>query len=328
LKCSYSASCAGCELENDETVFSFTDSQYSRDSRAGFCIQWAQDAQDFDGRAEQIVKDKSLEAAVAQKQDCIDLFDCIKAFTKEEILSEQDPWYCSKCKDFRQASKKFDIWTLPAILIIHMKRFSYTRLWRDKISTLVDFPIDGLDMSPYVVSKEQKDNAIYDLFAVSNHMGGMGGGHYTAYCKNLSDHKWYCYDDSRVSTATESDIKSDSAYVLFYQRRDKGTKSTSSASASQSKVDSSSSFSSSSSSSSFSAPHQNPPPLENTALTQLQLFYLQSQMFLSYLKSSPICWSLGVDITTDRALYFLFFNLFLSAFGFQNFLFSFGIERG
>jgi len=224
LKCSYASSCTGCELENDETVFSFTDSQYSRDSRAGFCVQWFQEGQDYDARADQVVKDKSLEAAVAQKQDSIDLFDCIKAFTKEEILSEQDPWYCNKCKDFRQASKKFDIWTLPSVLIIHLKRFSYTRLWRDKISTYVEFPLDGLDMGPYVTNKEQKGNAIYDLYAVSNHMGGMGGGHYTAYCKNLSDRKWYCYDDSRVSPATESEIKSDSAYVLFYQLRGKGSK--------------------------------------------------------------------------------------------------------
>ena len=25
---------------------------------------------------------------------------------------------------------------------------------------------------------------IYDLYAVSNHFGGLGGGHYTAYAKN------------------------------------------------------------------------------------------------------------------------------------------------
>ena len=63
----------------------------------------------------------------------MDLADCIKAFTNREILSEQDPWYCSDCKDFRQASKKMDVWKLPNILVVHLKRFSYTRLWRDKV---------------------------------------------------------------------------------------------------------------------------------------------------------------------------------------------------
>ena len=38
--------------------------------------------------------------------------------------------YCPECKDFVQASKKFDLWKLPDILvihIIHIKRFSYDR---------------------------------------------------------------------------------------------------------------------------------------------------------------------------------------------------------
>jgi ubiquitin carboxyl-terminal hydrolase 4/11/15 len=41
-------------------------------------------------------------------------------------------------------------------------------------------------MSPFVLSKTQKSQSplIYDLFAVSNHSGGVGGGHYTAFGKN------------------------------------------------------------------------------------------------------------------------------------------------
>ena len=32
---------------------------------------------------------------------------------------------------------------------------------------------------------------LYDLYAVSQHSGGMGGGHYTAVCKNKIDKRWY-----------------------------------------------------------------------------------------------------------------------------------------
>ena len=35
--------------------------------------------------------------------------------------------YCPECKDFVQASKKFDLWKLPDILVIHLKRFPYDR---------------------------------------------------------------------------------------------------------------------------------------------------------------------------------------------------------
>jgi ubiquitin C-terminal hydrolase len=49
-------------------------------------------------------------------------------------------------------------------------------------------------------------------------MGGMGGGHYTAYVKNMESGEWWNMDDSHVSrVADESRITSSAAYVLFYQ---------------------------------------------------------------------------------------------------------------
>ena len=59
---------------------------------------------------------------------------------------------------------------------------------------------------------------VYDLYAVSNHFGGMGGGHYNAYCK-MPDGKWWCFDDSHVHAVEKDQICSSSAYVLFYRRR-------------------------------------------------------------------------------------------------------------
>ncbi|KAG8436187.1 hypothetical protein GDO86_007333 [Hymenochirus boettgeri] len=61
---------------------------------------------------------------------------------------------------------------------------------------------------------------MYDLVAVSNHYGGMGGGHYTAYAKNQEKNQWYYFDDSSVSAASEDQIVTKAAYVLFYQRKD------------------------------------------------------------------------------------------------------------
>ena len=60
---------------------------------------------------------------------------------------------------------------------------------------------------------------MYDLYAVSNHYGGMGGGHYTAYCKLNEDGNWYCFDDSHVSAVRPETVQSEAAYVLFYRRR-------------------------------------------------------------------------------------------------------------
>mmetsp|Transcript_18217 Transcript_18217/g.17341 ORF Transcript_18217/g.17341 Transcript_18217/m.17341 type:complete len:116 (-) Transcript_18217:45-392(-) len=89
-----------------------------------------------------------------------------------------------------------------------------------KLSTLVDFPLEGLDISPYVLSQKKSDPLIYDCFAVSNHYGSCGFGHYTAYAKNWKENIWYSFDDSNCSKTSVGRVVSDGAYNLFYRRRD------------------------------------------------------------------------------------------------------------
>ncbi|KAK6131633.1 hypothetical protein DH2020_034647 [Rehmannia glutinosa] len=116
-------------------------------------------------------------------QDSISLYKCVDAFLKEEPLGPEDMWYCPNCKAHRQASKKLDLWRLPEILVIHLKRFSYTRFLKNKLETFVDFPIGDFDLSNYLIQKNNMVCHRYMLYAVSNHYGGMGGGHYTAFAK-------------------------------------------------------------------------------------------------------------------------------------------------
>ncbi|CAB1316995.1 unnamed protein product, partial [Coregonus sp. 'balchen'] len=159
-----------------------------------------------------------------QKKAFFKLKDCIELFTTKEKLGAEDPWYCPNCKEHQQATKKLDLWSLPPVLVVHLKRFSYSRYMRDKLDSLVDFPLSDMEMSEFLIDPNAGP-CRYDLIAVSNHYGGMGGGHYTAYAKNKDDDKWYNFDDSSVSPANEDQIVSKAAYVLFYQRQDtvKGT---------------------------------------------------------------------------------------------------------
>jgi len=150
-------------------------------------------------------------------QKNIDLDECLNLFTTEEQLGPQDAWFCSNCNGLKQAFKKFDIWTVPPILVIHLKRFSYKSSFREKIETFVDFPF-YLDLSTRIKSSNNTQNN-YQLYAVSNHYGLMGGGHYTAYCLHR-DGKWYEYNDSIVKEISPEDVKTAAAYVLFYRRTD------------------------------------------------------------------------------------------------------------
>ncbi|CZT06858.1 related to ubiquitin C-terminal hydrolase [Rhynchosporium graminicola] len=170
------------------------------------------------------LEDPDLEALQAsrmlRKKNGIHLNDCLDEFGKEEILSEMDTWYCPRCKEHKRASKKFELWKTPDILIMHLKRFSSSGYRRDKVDVLVDFPIEGLDLSSRVIETEDGKQELYDLFAVDDHWGGLGGGHYTAFAKNYEDHEWYEYNDSHFTKQKDlSRIVSSSAYLLFYRRR-------------------------------------------------------------------------------------------------------------
>ena len=130
----------------------------------------------------------------ARRKDGVTLEDCLDEYNKAEILSKDDAWYCPRCKEHRRASKKLELWKVPDILVIHLKRFSAHGRFRDKLDLFVEFPVEGLGLTSRVAVNEDGKELIYDLFAVDNHYGGLGGGHYTAYAKNMVDEQWYDYN--------------------------------------------------------------------------------------------------------------------------------------
>ncbi|KAF9563070.1 cysteine proteinase [Agrocybe pediades] len=182
--------------------------------------------------------EESKRAGLEKQNKGLTLQDCLDEFTKEEQLGEDDLWYCPQCKKHQQATKKFDIWKVPDILVVHLKRFSNNRSLRDKIDTHIDFPIEGLDLGNMVGERniakklaaegvdieELKlgsldEELVYDLYGVDEHIGGLGGGHYRAYASNHITEKWYHFDDSYVTPARASDSVNANAYLLFYRRR-------------------------------------------------------------------------------------------------------------
>ena len=59
---------------------------------------------------------------------------------------------------------------------------------------------------------------------MSNHFGGVGGGHYTAFGRNPLNGQWYDFDDSYVQAQGENKyrrggIVTESAYNLFFRLR-------------------------------------------------------------------------------------------------------------
>lgn len=126
-------------------------------------------------------------------------------------------------------------------------------MFSTKISTHVSFPLEGLDLQPFLAKDSSAQTTNYDLLSVICHHGTASsewvwpprtspasckkkkkkslvrvrfvnaalslvpGGHYIAYCRNDVNKLWYEFDDQSVTEVSESCVQNAEAYVLFYK---------------------------------------------------------------------------------------------------------------
>ena len=169
--------------------------------------------------------------------------ECLEAFSATERLLDSG-WHCPRCaKPAPVVEKRIGLWRIPPILIVHLKRFSYTegderegpkgnllgsyltnlfstgRSGGSKIDLPVQFPLE--DWQPGLISNSRKDFSSYRLVAISQHYGSLGGGHYTATVRHPLSGQWHSYNDTMVTPVRdleEAELQR-SAYLLFYQRQ-------------------------------------------------------------------------------------------------------------
>ncbi|XP_016394470.1 ubiquitin carboxyl-terminal hydrolase 43-like [Sinocyclocheilus rhinocerous] len=202
-------------------------------------VEWEHRIKDclFGNIQEEVVKDSESVRAQqkhhVQQHSCT-LDECCELYTKEEQLAPDDAWKCPHCKQLQQGMVQMSLWTLPDILILHLKRFRQVGERRNKLSTLVHFPLTGLDMGRHMVKrsncarpppgwKQQAHhrpeasrhmlNFLYDLYAVCNHHGGMHGGHYTGSPSSSTSDHWLIQlnADKQISNSSSKLSNSSSA---------------------------------------------------------------------------------------------------------------------
>ena len=65
--------------------------------------------------------------------------------------------YCPKCKEHREATKKLDIWALPPVLIIHLKRFHMLNGRWVKSQRHVNFALSDLNVFEHLETRPMYD---------------------------------------------------------------------------------------------------------------------------------------------------------------------------
>jgi len=144
-------------------------------------------------------------AALAPLEAGLTLASCFESFCKEEQMAPGEEYYCGKCQDHVRGTKAMRLAKCPDVLVLTLKRFSKQlgfagRFLPAKVQDLVTFPINHLDVSPYLLSPDADDQSgngdgnhspeaestIYDLFACVNHYGHANGGHYKAAVRRVA----------------------------------------------------------------------------------------------------------------------------------------------
>ncbi|KAJ9364268.1 hypothetical protein DTO280E4_2031 [Paecilomyces variotii] len=172
-----------------------------------------------------------------------DIYQCLRSYCQEEMLSGDEVWKCPYCKCERVATKQIIITRAPQILVVHFKRFSASKTQSArKIHTPVDFPLHGLRMDDFVIpgSPSNAPNSdaqgrytisptsppfTYDAYAVLRHIGSTSsGGHYISLIRDAQRQCWRKFDDERVTEFSPRDLRfsdrlqNEQAYIVFYER--------------------------------------------------------------------------------------------------------------
>uniref|UniRef100_A0A8D0CBD8 Ubiquitin carboxyl-terminal hydrolase n=1 Tax=Salvator merianae TaxID=96440 RepID=A0A8D0CBD8_SALMN len=201
---------------------------------------------------------------VTSSKEC-SVQSCLYQFTSVELLMGNNKLLCENCTEWKQkhqkrtdsAEKKIEgvytnarkqllISSVPAVLVLHLKRFHQAGVSLRKVNRHVDFPL-VLDLAPFCSAscKNVMDGGkvLYSLYGIVEHSGSMRGGHYAAYVKvrtpskkpleHISNNKniqglkeplgatvgqWVYVSDTHVQAVSESRVLNSQAYLLFYER--------------------------------------------------------------------------------------------------------------
>jgi hypothetical protein len=155
--------------------------------------------------------------------DEVTLRDCFVFLAQPEVLDEKNKWECPRCGQSVCATKKVDVWKVPDVLIIQLKRFVRSGHVAKKLERTVEFP-ERMNFREFIVGPQSGQDQWYRLYAVSNHTGTLNGGHYTANAivqspfDEPSDTPHWCLFNDSAATDGEPGLSSSSAYLLFYEK--------------------------------------------------------------------------------------------------------------
>ncbi|XP_045101683.1 ubiquitin carboxyl-terminal hydrolase 32-like isoform X2 [Portunus trituberculatus] len=168
--CPWYKFCRGCQLPCEDKMFP--------QNAAFLAIDWDPTALHLryqSGLERVFMEHSSVEEMRRKHVEPIALSDCLEAFCSEEVLD----YSCDKCQKVQQAAKKLQIWRLPPVLIVHLKRFQFVGNKWIKSQKIVNFPLKDFDPTEYLASVPRQ--------TIYMHRAELEGVDPAVYLANLPD---------------------------------------------------------------------------------------------------------------------------------------------
>jgi ubiquitin C-terminal hydrolase len=144
------------------------------------------------------------------------LTQCLAEHQTHETLNQEGhptQWTCDVCGVAAPSIKTTEIWKLPPVLVVDLKRFSSNgrRFIKNIQRVQIPMVLGAVPLSTY------PERVTYNLRAIANHRGGLNSGHYWALCRNpsTSDVVWNAHNDGSVKEGVPFDDRD--AYLVFYE---------------------------------------------------------------------------------------------------------------
>lgn len=154
--------------------------------------------------------DPVFDVSLELKKGTLTLYDCLDLFCRDEPLDGM--YTCSSCGQRTKAVKSLRLKKLAPVFSVQLKRFKQTLDLFSKIDNPIEVPL-YLNLTKYAESPQ--GTLFYELFALVCHTGSVHTGHYVVIVKD-GDGVWYKFDDLVILVVDEKEVKSTSAYLLFY----------------------------------------------------------------------------------------------------------------
>ncbi|KAL0215779.1 hypothetical protein P9112_007963 [Eukaryota sp. TZLM1-RC] len=136
-------------------------------------------------------------------------------FAKEKV----ENFKCDSCSNKGTITKWNTFRTLPNVLMVQLKRFSFHNRG-SKVGTKIVFP-EVLDSSYFQLPKELNQEVCYELLGIVVHHGSsLSFGHYTSFVK-CGNGLWYHFDDEQVCQVSKQTVLNvENGYIAFYVKKE------------------------------------------------------------------------------------------------------------